>query len=354
MQQETSALPSGIPQKSGNKLVMLFAIAGLLGFTGLSSYLLTQVALAFDASHQSLLSQAGTNKMQGNYAGCIAKAERVLTISPIRRDEAQVLLEECQTAQTSNQIRSQFDKAEQLAANGSYRDAIAQASTIPTDSPFFLAAQQAIERWSNRLLQMAEGCYQMMASCTSDKQIDYAVTIATAIPDHSPVYAKAQQRIQQWQTEQRKNEWSLQAARQALQQNDWETAEQEAAKMTDHPLWQREKLAILQAVQSVAEAEEYAEIERSALQYLENDDLENAIYEAQKLPDVPPWSSKKKMLLEKIQIAVEEAQNQAKWQRRCQRLTDGLLTDCRDLIRDLLGQVPIPALKLPSKLLRKR
>lgn len=82
-------------------------------------------------------------------------------------------------------------------------------------------------------------------------------------------------------------------------------------------------------------------------------DLENAIYEAQKLPDVSPWLGKKKMLLEKIQIAVEEAQNQAKWQRRCQRLTDGLLTDCRDLIRDLLGQIPLPAAKLP-KLLRKR
>lgn len=116
MQQETSDPPSGVPTKFGSKLALFFAIAGLFVFTGLSSYLLTQVALEFDASHQSLLSLARADKMQGSYLSCIARAERVLAASPWRKDEARTLLAECTSTQTSNQTRGRVNQSRQLAS----------------------------------------------------------------------------------------------------------------------------------------------------------------------------------------------------------------------------------------------
>lgn len=89
-------------------------------------------------------------------------------------------------------------------------EAIAQASQIPVNDPLYPEAQLAIERWSQMILDIAEGRAAM-------GNWSEAVRAATLVPEMKrPIYEQAQLQIQRWQQplqELQENEAKIEQAR---------------------------------------------------------------------------------------------------------------------------------------------
>jgi hypothetical protein len=97
-----------------------------------------------------------------------------------------------------------------------FNQAIVEARNIKPEDPLYPQAQQDIMRWSQVILDLAEG---------RAEQGNFAEAIATAqlVPNDNPaVYAKAQQRLEQWKlssTQQKKNQELIAEAEGQIQAN---------------------------------------------------------------------------------------------------------------------------------------
>ncbi|MEQ8463211.1 caspase family protein [Coleofasciculus sp. E1-EBD-02] len=97
-----------------------------------------------------------------------------------------------------------------------FSQAIAQAQKIQPGEPLYQEAQQDIQRWSQVILDLAEG---------RAKQGNFASAIAAAklVPSTNPsIYNRAQSAIKTWQTQakqQQQNQAIIQAAKQQLRRN---------------------------------------------------------------------------------------------------------------------------------------
>ncbi|MEQ8971425.1 MAG: caspase family protein [Coleofasciculus sp. C1-SOL-03] len=97
-----------------------------------------------------------------------------------------------------------------------FSQAIAQAQKIQPGEPLYQEAQQDIQRWSQVILDLAEG---------RAKQGNFASAIAAAklVPStNSSIYNRAQSAIKTWQTQakqQQQNQAIIQAAKQQLRRN---------------------------------------------------------------------------------------------------------------------------------------
>ncbi|MEQ9371108.1 MAG: caspase family protein [Coleofasciculus chthonoplastes F3-SA18-01] len=97
-----------------------------------------------------------------------------------------------------------------------FSQAIAQAQKIEPGEPLYEEAQQDIQRWSQVILDLAEG---------RAKQGNFASAIAAAklVPSTNPsIYNRAQSAIKTWQTQakqQQQNQGIIQAAKQQLRRN---------------------------------------------------------------------------------------------------------------------------------------
>ncbi|ERT06284.1 caspase domain protein [Lyngbya aestuarii BL J] len=112
--------------------------------------------------------------------------------------------ETTQTPQVNSEVLLERSKASlQSASASSFSNAIAMASQIPQQDPLYPTAQENIERWSQTILDIAEG--RAKAENFSD-----ALAAAKLIPQSSrPIYEQAQQRIQKWEQRQQEIEKSF-------------------------------------------------------------------------------------------------------------------------------------------------
>ncbi|HEY9653199.1 MAG TPA: caspase family protein [Coleofasciculaceae cyanobacterium] len=126
-----------------------------------------------------------------------------LTPAPSRLQVNQAILTQAKAMLRSNQA-SMFSKA------------IIEARKIRPGDPLYQEAQQSITRWSEVILDLAEG---------RAEQGNYSSAIAAAqlVPKDNPsVYAKAQQILGQWKqmaTQQKQNKAIIQTARQQVRPN---------------------------------------------------------------------------------------------------------------------------------------
>jgi len=225
-----------------------------------------------------------------------------------------------------------LDRAKRLAAIGRWQAAIASASSIQPSSPSYQTAQQSIEEWADQLLQSAKQLY-------AEHQISAAVERVEAIPPTSKASLEAQSMLQQWreqmQIEQSNNQQHWQMAQQAIDQEDGQTAQQEAAQITDDPHWQVRKGAILR------QAELWLHLQK-ANQLLDDGEPENAIDEANRLPAAAPWLERRNRLLDKANWMIADQEADRKRREFCQNITIGFLGECpqsTDLLGSL-GQLP--------------
>ncbi|NET34420.1 MAG: hypothetical protein F6K19_20740 [Cyanothece sp. SIO1E1] len=96
----------------------------------------------------------------------------------------------------TNQIRLSGARALIRPSQASYFSAaIAEARQIKPGQPFYEEAQQDIDRWSQVILDLAEGR-------AAEGKFDSAIAAAQLVPQDRTVFAEAQQRIAQWQQQQ--------------------------------------------------------------------------------------------------------------------------------------------------------
>ena len=112
-----------------------------------------------------------------------------------------------------------LDKAKRLIRYNHvslFNKAIVQARDIKPGDPLYQQARQNITRWSEVILDIAEGRAEKGNYGT-------AIPAAQLVPKDDPsVYAKAQKTIEQWQvlsTQQKQNQGIIQAAKQQIQYN---------------------------------------------------------------------------------------------------------------------------------------
>ncbi len=75
-----------------------------------------------------------------------------------------------------------------------YKTAISAARLVPTDQPVHAEAEQAIEGWSQRILDLAK-------DRATANDFDRAIQIGELVPPYTPVYAAAQEAIAGWRNQ---------------------------------------------------------------------------------------------------------------------------------------------------------
>lgn len=88
--------------------------------------------------------------------------------------------------------RSTSESAMENANN--YKTAISAARLVPTDQPIHAQAEQAIESWSQRILDLAN-------ESAKANDFDLAIQIGELVPPYTPVYASAQEAIAGWRSQ---------------------------------------------------------------------------------------------------------------------------------------------------------
>jgi serine/threonine protein kinase, bacterial len=117
-----------------------------------------------------------------------------------------------------------LSRAEAFAKAEKFQEAIAQVTQIRSPMSDYPQAQKFINQWSEKILQTATNQYRQ-------GKMAEAKAIAQAIPSGTPLAQKAQQSIQKWQTEEKKNEDLLNNAKQALKKKQWQLALDTVAKL---------------------------------------------------------------------------------------------------------------------------
>jgi len=249
-------------------------VIGLLSGAGYISY-----ALHFQ-HQQGQLQQIRDLKTTGEYDQCINTAKTFPNNHAELYRAAEVLLDECQQLQEQQlalekigdlKKQTSYDegirqakafpepqsselyqeaqkllgemllaKAKQLVEQGSYVSAITTAFEISSDASVYGDARQFISDWSHRVLELADEQYQ-------GGDLNKAVEIAGKIPENSPVYAQAQEKIKQWQAEWKANADYLKAAETAVSRGRWNEATAATNQITTTTeYWRQQKESITQ------------------------------------------------------------------------------------------------------------
>lgn len=176
---------------------------------------------------QTTLKQATILQTNKDYGECVQQAQSISQEYSELYALARILANECQ-----------FNLAEQLANQGSYRDAIIAAGEIPPASSIYDKTQALISQWSERILILAEEQYQA-------GELEDAVKRAEAVPQDTPTYDTAQKAIVDWQQAWRKNEELLDKANDLIEQQQWQMAI-DTAKQVTTDYWEQQAASILQ------------------------------------------------------------------------------------------------------------
>lgn len=162
---------------------------------------------------ESALQRAEAAIAEGRYGQARAWLNKV---PPEQRNEAyddlvrQADSEEANAAVRNQQILNDARGIIQPSSASLFNDAIEQVRQVPTDDPYYEQAQADIARWSQVILDLAEGR-------ANNGDIQGALAAAQLVPeDQSAVYQLAQQRVSGWQ-QQIENQQLIQQMQDSLQ-----------------------------------------------------------------------------------------------------------------------------------------
>ena len=162
---------------------------------------------------ESALQRAEAAIAEGRYGQARAWLSQV---PPEQRDETYDALlqqadsEEADAAVRNQQILNDARGIIQPSSASLFNDAIEQARQVPADDPYYEQAQADIARWSQVILDLAEGR-------ANSGDIQGALAAAQLVPeDQAAIYQLAQERIAIWQT-QIENQQLIQQMQDSLQ-----------------------------------------------------------------------------------------------------------------------------------------
>ncbi|MBW4520981.1 MAG: serine/threonine protein kinase [Scytolyngbya sp. HA4215-MV1] len=209
---------------------LLLGLSALLLVSGsVTAYFYTR--WQSDQRSQAILERVRNLSIAGNSQECINQAK---TVSKDARffGDIQILLQGCALAQ-----------AKSLAKKGNFKQAVTEAGRIPQSSATYPEAQTQIAEWSEQLLKQATEQYRK-------GQLDVAIASAKVIPAHLAIGKTAQMTIAQWQKSWAADEKHFKAAQAALAGNHWQSALEEAEKISDNPAWQQKAAPIIQTARA--------------------------------------------------------------------------------------------------------
>lgn len=167
-----------------------------------------------EQTDRATLAQIVTLNSGHQYDQCIGQAQALPASFRFFKD-AQENLNACR-----------FNKAKNFAEKSKFQDAIALAVQVPAEINLYGSlAQNAIETWSNNLIQQATKQYQ------AGKK-DEAIAELKVIPVNSAAGKKAQETTNQWNKEWTNNVATLAKANRALTDKKWTLASDTAKKAT--------------------------------------------------------------------------------------------------------------------------
>lgn len=135
----------------------------------------------------------------------------------------------------------QLKQAEKMALAGKYGEAIALAQELPPTSDI----KQQINSWSEKLLERAQIEYTQAGKLETARRI-----IKDLIPQSSPIKQSASELLSGWELEHEFNQSILTIAKEELQQERWQNAQQEVKKIKGTaPYWQQQAEKVIQAAE---------------------------------------------------------------------------------------------------------
>jgi serine/threonine protein kinase len=184
---------------------------------------------------QQDLEQIEMLKTAKQYQECINQAQIFPRTFSDLSIEANTLLEEC--------YMEQFTKAQDLANQSKFKDAIHLASQIPKDMNIYSKAQELISQWSQQIYQIANNKYQ-------EGKLEEAIAIAQAVPTSSPMANELQVTVKQWNKDWKLNQTYLQAAKKELNEGRWQDAIDEAKKVKNNKFLRNQSQEIVKKAES--------------------------------------------------------------------------------------------------------
>jgi tetratricopeptide (TPR) repeat protein len=242
-------------------------------------------------------------KNQRKYTGCIEAADQIPRDS-VAYSEASELRQECRKLLAQTQL----EQAKSLQQKNDLEGAIALAGSAMT---FFPEAQMLVEELAVRLLEHGRQIYQ---EGRSFRYLNDASFPVLAIPVNSARYNEAQSLVRQWKAEAETNKRLLQVAQDALLQEDVATAKQSLAKLTKQVFWQSQAASTWEQVTAL-------ELWQLAKNFAAAQEWQNVLDIAIQLPDAPPWSARKSLLM-------NQAQAHLRFQKICRMVTFGAVPQC--------------------------
>ena len=95
--------------------------------------------------------------------------------------------------------RQTLDEAARIAATGAYDDAIAKAEEVAPEQELYADAQQKIEGWEqDREIASDRELLDEAKALVAEKRFEEAIDLANSLYWDRPLYAEAQETIQQW------------------------------------------------------------------------------------------------------------------------------------------------------------
>jgi serine/threonine-protein kinase len=134
-------------------------------------------------------------------------------------------------------------KAQEQAQSLNFVEALAIAKTLPRQTSIEAELTQEIDSWSDKALQQATEFYE------KEGKLKEALEIVKAIPQDTPIKQKALDETETWKTEFETNKVIIAAAQKALNEEQWQNAQQQASKInsSSSDYWQQQAQAIKKA-----------------------------------------------------------------------------------------------------------
>ncbi|OAB58649.1 hypothetical protein AY600_16690 [Phormidium willei BDU 130791] len=143
----------------------------------------------------------------------ISQAELISNTTSLY-DEAQQEIDRWRNQLQTNQDRPILQRAEALARQGNYQQAIAQAQRISPSRALYTEAQDQVNRWQRTISEQRDRPLLSQAERQANAgNLDEAITTARRIPSDSALAGEAQTAIARWNSAQRDRDLLDQAYR---------------------------------------------------------------------------------------------------------------------------------------------
>lgn len=283
--------------------IFTLSISGFFLGIGIISHVVVQARedLEFEKMQKYNLFSAQQSWIEGDFLTCIIEANKVF--SGLSYADAQSVKKGCQKGRDEEHL----NMARRFQREGNQEDALRLVASIAEENT---EAKKMMEEISAVLLAIGKRHYQERSL---NHYNDAAYPIST-IPPASSYYNTAQTLLKQWREEHNSNNEHILVAIAALEQEEVLQAQQALAQVSDHPFWQDYIKPIHQAIEASV-------IFERAEALMESREWENAIAEASKLPNIPPWTERSSNLISRAKATLQRKD-------LCKTVTFGLWQKC--------------------------